>query len=388
MSEVKRGIVATLSVVLGASAVIGGVSYRNAVDLGRSLDRQASLTGLVASASGQDVPEAAYFDQLATLIENEYVDPITDMGKLADGAVRGMVTRLDDPHCLYFDKANLENFKAARNGTFEGIGVGLVVRYGDKGDANSVRLPRLLVAEVAKGSPAERNGMKPGDRIISIDGHWILNSEELEAFRRLVSDKNTPSDILLKERKSMRDKLKTGIMPMRAFEKLTTGKSGESKIVWKRGSEQMSATVAKSVTVDTATFRFNYKAPEKLRQLVSSGQPLTLDLRGNAHGDGTVLTKCLSVIAPAGDYGFLVREKKEETTPLQLEGGLEKPLKITILVDSNTRGAAEAFARAAKLAGHTVQGKTAGDAVLTQLHEFPNGTGYTLAFAEYSEVKR
>ncbi|HMS56760.1 MAG TPA: PDZ domain-containing protein [Fimbriimonadaceae bacterium] len=197
MSEVKKGILATVGVALGAVAVISGTAYRNSVDLGLTSASQPSLAGLVASAGkDQDIPESAYFDQLADLLKSEYVDDIADQMKLADGAVRGMVTRLDDPHCLYFDAKNLAAYKDALAGKFQGIGAAFILRYAnEKDEPGAVRLPRLIVAEIAKGGSADKAGLRPGDVITSIDNHWVINSDEIEAFRKLVTDKNTPSEV-------------------------------------------------------------------------------------------------------------------------------------------------------------------------------------------------
>lgn len=390
MSEVKKGIFAALGVALGAGAVITGTMYRNSVDLGLTASPQPSLVGLVASAGkNQDIPESAYFDQLADLLKSEYVDDIADQMKLADGAVRGMVTRLDDPHCLYFDAKNLAAYKDALSGKFQGIGAAFILRYASAADQpGAVRLPRLIVAEVAKGGAADKAGMRPGDVITSIDGHWVINSDEIEAFRKLVSDKDTPSETLLKARREMREKSKNGLMPMRAFEKLFLGKSGSLKVAWKRGATLSEASLQKG-EIQVDTFRFGSGADHKLRALIGGSSPVELDLRGQSLGDRAALMACLEVVAKSGTYGYLMRERKNETVELKVTKGGSISGPIRILVDEGTRGVPEVFARALKSKGlATVTGKTAGDPVLIELHEFPNGTGYTLAVAEYSEVKK
>ncbi len=186
----------------------------------------------------------------------------------------------------------------------------------------------------------------------------------------------------------MRDKTKNGIMPMRAFEKLFLGTSGSLKVAWKRGTAVDEASLSKG-EVQVNAFRFGPGAERSLRELVSGSTPVEIDLRGLSMGDRATLMSCLEVVAKPGTYGYLTRERKNETMELKVSKGGNVTAPIKLIVDEGTRGAAEVFARALKSKGiATVVGKTAGDPILIELHEFPNGTGYTLAVAEYSEVKK
>ena len=91
-------------------------------------------------------------------IKQAYVDPVDDHA-LMQSAVRGLLLDLD-PHSAYLAKADAAEFDEMTRGAYEGVGVELQ------------QLPEggLRVIAPLDDSPAERAGLRSGDRIIAIDG--------------------------------------------------------------------------------------------------------------------------------------------------------------------------------------------------------------------------
>jgi carboxyl-terminal processing protease len=140
----------------------------------------AFLGGALASeiARAKTEKESPYqlLDQMArvlVLIENEYVEPV-DRDRLIEGSIKGMVAELD-PHSAYLPPVDYSVFQGDTEGRFGGIGV-------------EVDFAEDYVTVIApiEGSPADRAGIKPGDRIIAIDnaGTRGKNSEELVRMMR------------------------------------------------------------------------------------------------------------------------------------------------------------------------------------------------------------
>jgi carboxyl-terminal processing protease len=99
-------------------------------------------------------------DQMArvlVLVENEYVDPV-ERERLVRGAIKGMVAELD-PHSSYLPAEEFAVFQEDTEGRFGGIGV----EVDFSGEFVTVIAP-------IDGSPAQRSGILPGDRIVAIDG--------------------------------------------------------------------------------------------------------------------------------------------------------------------------------------------------------------------------
>lgn len=94
-------------------------------------------------------------------IKQAYVDPVDDH-KLMQSAVRGLLFDLD-PHSAYLEKADADEFNEQTRGTYDGVGVQLQ------------QLPdgTLRVVAPLDGSPAEKAGLRSGDRIVAIDGKLL-----------------------------------------------------------------------------------------------------------------------------------------------------------------------------------------------------------------------
>ena len=113
-----------------------------------------------ASTSGAKVPldEIRRYVMVYNAIRQAYVDPVDDRA-LMDSAVRGLLLDLD-PHSAYLRKADAEQFDEQTRGAYDGVGVELQ------------QLPdgALRVIAPLDDSPAERAGLRSGDRIVAIDG--------------------------------------------------------------------------------------------------------------------------------------------------------------------------------------------------------------------------
>ena len=98
-------------------------------------------------------------------VKQAYVEPVED-ADLMQSAIRGLLLDLD-PHSVYLDKADAEDFDDNARGAYEGVGVELQ------------RLPdgTLQVIAPIDDTPAARAGLRAGDRIVAIDGEALQADE-------------------------------------------------------------------------------------------------------------------------------------------------------------------------------------------------------------------
>jgi len=117
----------------------------------------------VARARPGDQGPFAVVEQMArvlTIVENDYVDPV-ERDKLLAGAIKGMVAELD-PHSAYLPPEENALFQSETEGKFGGVGLEVELRD-----------ERVVIVAPIEGSPADRAGLLPGDRVVAIDGEPV-----------------------------------------------------------------------------------------------------------------------------------------------------------------------------------------------------------------------
>lgn len=401
MSEAKKSVMTAVAVVIGAGLLIVGNTMRDRIDLGTVQPRAGSLPmeGLVASREQTpDVPEGAFFREMVQLLKREYVDPITDESKMATGAVRGMVQSLEDGESLFLDAEEFAAHTDALNGTYQGAGIDVVLKLEavdeTQGEAPKWVLPRLIVGGVAPGGAADKAGVKVGDWVQGVDGHWVANALEIKKFRsqqKQLTDGKMTEPQFRDIQKAMRAKTERSLNALKARKKLTVGTKGTLKVVWNRDGKLIDTTLALAtvkvtsheINGDVLNLRFQPKVADSLDEALKGRQALTIDLRGRS-GDYASMRECLEKLAKAGTYGTVSGGPVREAELLKVAKGNPSPPKLKLLVDAGTRGAAEIFAMALASKGATlVGGKMAGAPFVIETIALPAGGGYTLVTGEY-----
>jgi carboxyl-terminal processing protease len=131
-----------------------------------------SPIALAAAASESPYDLVRQLARVLVLVENEYVDPI-DRTRLLEGAIKGMVAELD-PHSAFLPPADYGIFEADTRGEFGGIGVEV-----------DFRNETVVVIAPIEGSPAEHAGIRPGDRIVAIDGSPVRGKPTQDLIRAM-----------------------------------------------------------------------------------------------------------------------------------------------------------------------------------------------------------
>ncbi len=107
-----------------------------------------------------------------------YVDTV-DTDQLMRGAAAGMVRSLD-PYTEFFPEQEMSEFEMLTTGKYGGIG-SLIRQRNDY----------VVIAEPYKGSPADRAGLKIGDRILAIAGEEAKGFTTEQVSSRLKGDPGT-----------------------------------------------------------------------------------------------------------------------------------------------------------------------------------------------------
>lgn len=402
MSAEKNSLFIAAIIVSGAVAATLGMVVRDRVDLPiRDYADSDDVAGTrMASAQDPkeaiDIPEREYFEQMVEMLKQGYVEPITDDQKLVSGAVRGMVVSLEDMNSLFMDKDEFRVFQNAREGQYEGIGVDLsFVMPPKSNDPNDQgRIPRLVVAGVTPGGPADKAGVKQGDIVNSVDGRWVFNLDDFEAFRKLqqkFTAKQISADVIQKARNELRSKTEHGLMPTKAKDKLIAGLDGTVKISWLRGSEHIETTLTKgpskveavTESADSLRVRLMPGVGAALASKLPGTGKVIVDLRNNAFADVPTISEALASMAPKGAYGT-ISNARGSSKQLTISSGAKNNLKYTLIVDKSTRGGSAILAQALVAKGlANLQGSPSTDLSAIEVNRLPDGSGFTLTKGYY-----
>ncbi|HDZ41707.1 MAG TPA: S41 family peptidase [Bacteroidetes bacterium] len=120
------------------------------------------------------------FGRTLALVEAFYVDSV-DQAKLTEEAIIEMLKHLD-PHSVYISAEELEEINQRLEGSFEGIGIEFNILHDS-----------ILVIAPMPGGPSEKAGLRPGDRIVTIDGENVagIGMSTTGVRKRLLGDKGT-----------------------------------------------------------------------------------------------------------------------------------------------------------------------------------------------------
>ncbi len=121
------------------------------------------------------------FWQTWQTIEDKYIDKEkVDYQEMIYGAISGMLKVLDDPYTVFLRPEDTKRFIEDVKGSFEGVGMEIAVRD-----------EQLQVIAPIEGTPAQKAGLRPGDKIIEIDGRSTSGISIEEAVDLIRGPKGT-----------------------------------------------------------------------------------------------------------------------------------------------------------------------------------------------------
>jgi len=118
------------------------------------------------------------FTEVLSLIQANYVDEAKPRD-LIYGGIKGMLETLD-PHSSFLPPDIFKEMQVETQGSFGGLGIEITVK--DR---------QLTVVAPIEGTPADRAGLHPGDRIVKIDGNPTKDMTLIEAVKKLRGPKGT-----------------------------------------------------------------------------------------------------------------------------------------------------------------------------------------------------
>jgi len=313
-----------------------------------------------ASSTTEDPYEALkLFSQVLELVEENYVKKVSTRD-LIYGAIQGMLANLD-PHSSFLKPDDYRELQIETKGSFTGIGIEITIKDGV-----------LTVVAPIEGTPAWKAGLKPGDKIIKINGKPTKGMSLIEAVKLLRGPKGTKVTISIYREgfKELKDiTLVRDVIPIKSVRyKLLEPGYGYVRIT-----------------------SFQEKTPVELRQALRDLEKdglkgLIIDLRNNPGG---LLDSAVQVADEFLDSGLIVYTKgrrKDQNFKFEAHPDHGKHhYPIVVLVNAGSASASEIVAGA--LQDHhravIVGTRTFGKGSVQTIIPLPDGSAVRLTTAQY-----
>ena len=279
------------------------------------------------------------------------------------GMIQGLAGSLEDPYTFFLPPKENQIFADDISGAFEGVGMEIAVK-------NQV----LTVVSPLKGSPAERGGIKSGDRILKIDDGETGGMDISTAVSRIRGPKGTQVTFLV---------MREGFTEPREIQVTR---------------EVINVPIVTTETRPDGIFvielqSFTANSPElfrrALREFVESGsRSLVLDLRGNPGGYLEAAVDMASWFLPTGrvvvteDYGGNAESVVHRSRGYDV---FNENLRMVMLVDRGSASASEILAGALQHYGiaKMVGDKTFGKGSVQELVEITSDTALKITVARW-----
>ena len=285
----------------------------------------ASVGSAEPPQAGADLPpDLAKLGEAYGILLEEHIDhEVLDPDELTDGAIRGLLTALDDPHASYLSAEQHAKEQEGYRGYFDGIGARVTLT-----DAG------LTVIAPIPGAPAEAAGIRAGDIILAVDGAPIDHLTLIEAVNLIRGPSGSEVTLLVKHPDSV---------------------------------EQESITVTRGrIPIDSTAFRmleggighlwvysFSDTTEQEVRDALdefrdAEGRGLVLDLRNNPGGLLAAVIDVTDLFLDGGLILYEIDAQGNRTNHEASPGGEAKSIPMVALVNQYSASASEILAGAVK----------------------------------------
>lgn len=296
-------------------------------------------------------------------IDKYYWKSDLNQEKLADYAIKGMVSALGDKYSDYYTTSEYNQAMGEVKGDYTGIGATIYMDTSTK---------QKIIRKVQESSPAEEAGLKVDDVLLKINGEDI-SQKSLNDTVSMIRGKEGKTSKLTIQRK---EQDKTKVMEVTVTAKKLVNQSIHYKMLTgEKGYINIS-------NFDNEGVKQFQSAMEDLKKQGMTG--LVLDVRNNGGGSLEAVTKMLDELLPEG---VLLTEKyknKEDVVYRSTdEKQFDKP--IVVLINGGSASASEVMAGALqdRKAATLVGVKSFGKGIVQSIFSLRFGGGIKLTTGQY-----
>lgn len=313
--------------------------------------------------SGSEAVEKLFepFWESWDLLHMYFVDRPLDDNAMMEGAIRGMISALDDPHTRYADPEEYQAEVDSAAGNYQGIGA-----YVD------VTGEYVKINSTMSGSPAEEAGLQSGDLVIALNGEDVTGKDPNLVLYDIRGPEGTP--VTLTIRREGTDPFDVEIVRRRIETASVEGEMLENGIAY--------------ISMD----QFGDKTTQELHDTLDTlmkekPQGLIFDLRNNGGGWLNTAIETASEFLPLNTVVLSEKDADGNETiyKTQRGGGRALDIPMVVLINENSASASEIVTGALHCHNRaTVIGKTSYGKGSVQIQpELSNGGAISVTIARW-----
>jgi carboxyl-terminal processing protease len=295
-------------------------------------------------------------------LSQDHVDKEALEGKAAElsqGAVKGLLEALGDPYTSYLDAEAFGMEMSSLRGEFEGIGAEVTMEEG-----------QLVVVAPIADAPAQKQGIRAGDKILEIDGESTSGLSLVEAVLRIRGPKGTLVRLLV----------------------LHEGESEPVEIEIIRAEIEITSVSSKMYD-DIGYIKlshFTHNTHRELRPVLKDmrrqeAEAIILDLRTNPGGILQVVVDVAEEFLDGGVVLYEVDSGGERQEWKVESGGLATEMRVVVLVNGYSASGSEVLAGALRDRNRAViaGSKTFGKGSVTTFRLLEEGSALSITIRRW-----
>lgn len=343
----KFAIITVISVAIGA--VVGGLFGK--------------LPGTI-SADNAVTPSRILGDyrEAVDTVEKNYVSTV-DHEKITDSSIQGLLWTLD-PHSAFFTREEFQKLTQEQASEFYGIGVSILQHRGG-----------VFVQSVVPGTPADKAGLRYGDKFLQVDGKDATDWTSAEVSKNVRGERGTAVKVKVERANSPTPvdfEIVRGGVPLPSIRNYFLLPNGVGYVGLTGGFQETTAA----------------ELGDAIDELEKQGmKSLILDLRGNPGG---ILEQAIAVMSRFIASNKTVvsvkgRSNYANARELRTSGNGGENIPLVVMINGGSASAAEIVAGAVQDYGRgvVVGSDSFGKGLVQRVFRLPYGTGLTLTTARY-----
>ena len=354
-----------LNIILICFSILAllGSGFFLGFNLGKKTSKIINVRGIANIDNKTSADFGIFWETWSAIHQNYLRDSEVPEKERVYGAVQGLVRSLGDPYSEFFKPEDAKKFEEDISGSFGGIGAEIGSRDGF-----------IVIVSPLKNSPAERAGLKPGDKILMINSTSTEGMSVVEAVKLIRGEVGTEVKLTILREKEEKPK--------------------EIKIIREIIQVPTLDYEVKDGILIVKLYSFNTNAEELFYKAVVDGflrqkaQGLVLDLRNNPGGFLDVAVDLAGWFLKKGTLVVkeVTREKNNgENNHLAMGNGALKDIPVVVLVNKGSASASEILAGALQIQrGVKIVGEeTFGKGTVQRLIKLSDGSSLKITVANW-----